>query len=485
MGVRVKLRPSSPALCLLAALVAVVLGCQPKGPDLGEIERLNAEPGNVGRYMVAYYAAIYALPNGGAVAAWMRDESPYRSVVFRQSSKAGAPFSVEGHLTPDDLLQTITIGLTMLPGSAEGEFYAAWQARKPETGDKFVVFRSSRDGGATWSEAHLLNTKPTAFVPAIATDRNGGVNVAWPDERQYSTGIYVNRSLDRGATWLPKDVRIDDVDGNGLMANAVSVASDGAEGVIVAWEEQAAQGRVVMVAVSKDRGTTWSKPIRVDDGKGRGSPLAPRVAFAGNRAVVMWTAAVGGINAYAEVWGDSSTDGGLTWGPDVLIQEQPGGTAPTMQLFSDGTHAAAVFEAQLRGGNETIYFTRMRDDGTWMPDKDALVPLTPLDGKASAPRLAAGKDGTLYLVYVDGSFAVRLMRSKDGGEHWDAPLLVVERPQADGQGTVRFPQIAVGGETAYVMWEEWGETKGIIKTLGDAQTKRPPLDLYLRRITFR
>ncbi len=156
-----------------------------------------------------------------------------------------------------------------------------------------------------------------------------------------------------------------------------------------------------------------------------------------------------------------------------------------MQLFSDGTHAAAVFEANVRGGNETIYFTRMRDDGTWAPDKDGLVPLTPKDGKASAPRLAAGKDGTLYLVYTDGSYAVRLMRSKDGGEHWDAPLLVVERPQADGQGTVRFPQIAVGGETAYVMWEEWGETKGIIKTLGDAQTKRPPLDLYLRRITFR
>jgi hypothetical protein len=49
---------------------------------------------------------------------------------------------------------------------------------------------------------------------------------------------------------------------------------------------------------------------------------------------------------------------------------------------------------------------------------------------------------------------------------------------------VRFPQVAVGGGVAYVMWEEWGDAKSIVKTLGDAQTKRPPLDLFLRRITF-
>ncbi len=468
---------------VLALLLTATLGCQPKGPELGEIERLNGEAGNVGRYMVAYYAALYAFPNGGAVATWMREEPPYRPVVYRQAGGATTPFGPEAHLTPADMLKTITIGLTTLPGSADGEFYAAWQARRPETGDKFIVFRSSSDHGATWSAPRTLNTQPMAFAPAIATDRSGGVSVAWPDERGYTTGIFVNRSLDRGATWLPEDVRIDDGEGGGLMANAVSAASDGQNGVVVVWEEQAATvGRVIMAAVSKDRGTTWSPPVRVDEGKGRGAPLAPRVVFAGGRAVVLWTAAVGGINAFAEVWADSSADGGLTWGEDVLLHEQPGGAAPTAQLFSDGTHASAVFEAKGRGGAESIYFVRMEADGRWTPGKDALAPLTPREGKASAPRLAVAKDGTLYLVYAEGPRTVRLMRSKDGGAHWDAPLLVVERPAAEGQGAVRFPQVAVGGDTAYVMWEEWGESKA--KTLGDAQNKRPPLDLYVRRITF-
>jgi hypothetical protein len=469
----------------LAAVLATMVGCQPKGPELGEIERLNADAGNVGRYMVAYYASLYAFPNGGAVATWMREEPPYRAVVYRHADKGGDPFGAETHLTPDDMLKTITIGLSTLPGSADGELYAAWQARRPETGDKFVVFRSSSDRGATWSEPRTLNTQPMAFAPAIATDRAGGVAVAWPDERGYTTGIFVNRSLDRGATWLPEDVRIDDGEGGGLMANAVSAASDGENGVVVVWEEQAASvGRVVKAAVSKDRGTTWSKPVRVDDGKGRAAPLSPRVVFAGGRAVVLWTAAVGGVNAFAEVWSDSSTDGGLTWGDDVLLDEQPGGSAPTVHLFSDGKSAAVTFEAKARGGDQAIYFARLQADGTWTPDKDALAPLTPVAGKASAPRLALGADGTLYLVYVEGTRTIRLLRSKDGGAHWDAPLLVVEREAGDDAPTVRFPQIAVGGETAYVMWEEWGDAKGVIKSLADAQNKKPPLDLFVRRITF-
>lgn len=468
-------------LCVLTALST--LGCQPKGPELSEVERLNGEPGDVGRYMVAYYAAVDADVAGGAFVTWMKETPPNRTVVFRQAPKAGAPFSAEASLTPDDMLGTITIGLMLLPGAEDGELYTAWQARRPATGDKFVVFRGSRDHGATWSKPSILNTLPTAFAPALASDRNGGVYAAWPDERGYTTAVFVNRSLDHGVTWMPEDVRIDDGEGGGQMANAVAVASDGADRVLVVWEEQESSGRVVMSAVSKDRGATWSSPARVDDGKGRGSPLAPRAAFTGGRAVVMWTAAVNGVNAFAQVWSDSSADGG-TWGDDVLLHEQPGGAAPSMQLFADQSLAAVVFEARTRGGNEAIYFASMRPDGTWNATKDDLKPLTPADGKASAPRLAKDERGTLSLVYTDGPRTVRLMRSKDDGAHWDPPVLVYERAEATPPVTVRFPQVAVGGGVAYVMWEEWGDAKSVVKTLGDAQSKRPPLDLFLRRIAF-
>lgn len=451
---------------------------------MSDAERLNGEPGNVGRYMVPYYTAVDAAADGGAFVTWMKEEPPYRTVVFRQAPKAGAPFSPEASLTPDDMKDTITIGLMLLPGAHEGELYAAWQARKPATGAKFVVFRASNDHGATWSKPSILNTQPTAFGPGLASDRNGGVYAAWPDERGYTTAIFVNRSVDHGATWMPEDVRVDDGEGGGQMANAVSVATDGADRVLVVWEEQDSPGRVVMSALSTDRGATWAAPTRVDDGKGRGAPLAPRASFAGGRAVVTWTAAVNGVNAFAQVWADSSPDGGATWGEDVLLHEQPGGSAPTMQLFADPSLAAVVFEARERGGDEAVYFVSMRADGTWAPTKDQVKPLTPADGKASAPRLGRDEHGTLWLVYTEGARAFRLMRSKDAGAHWEAPLLVHEAADANPPVTVRFPQVAVGGGVAYVSWEEWGDAKSVAKTLGDAQTKRPPLDLFVRRITF-
>ncbi len=476
-------RNQKSAIVVVALVLSV--GCQSKGPAMGEVERLNAEAGNVGRYMVAYYAALYALPDGGAVATWMREEPPYRPVVYRHAAKGDASFGAEEYLTPKDMLGTITIGLTMLPGAADGEVYAAWQARKPETGNKFVMFRSSRDGGASWSEPHRLNTEPMAFAPSIAADRAGGVYVAFPDERGYTTGIFANRSLDRGDTWLPTDIRIDDGAGGGLMANAVSTASDGEKRVVAVWEEQASRGRVVMSAVSNDRGTTWSKPQRVDDGKGRGAPLAPRVAIVDGRVVVAWTAAVGGINSFAQVWTDASADGGATFGEDVLLHEQSGGTAPTMQLFADGARAAVVFEDRVRGKNDTIYYVRMQSDGSWTPARDALTPVATGDADFSEPRLGSDRQGgALYMVYVEDGKRVRLMRAKDG-EHWEPSLLVYERAESTPSATVRFPQVAVAGGTAYVMWEEWGEAKSVVKTLGDAQTKRPPLDLFLRRITFR
>lgn len=467
--------------CALVALL-VATGCQPKGNELGDVERVNTDAGTVGRYMVAYYASLFAIPGGGALVTWMKEAPPYRPVVYRRVEKAGAPLGKEEYLTPPDRLGTITIGLTMLRGKGADDLYAAWQARKPETGDKFVMFRTSRDGGATWSDAHMLNTEPTAFAPSVATDSAGGVYVAWPDERGYTTGIFANRSLDRGDSWLPADVRIDNGEGGGRMANAVSTATDGHQRVVLAWEEQASTGRVVMSATSNDRGATWSTPTRVDDGKGRGAPLSPRIAIVGDRVVVAWTAAVAGINSFAQVWADSSSDGGVTWGEDVLIHEQPGGTAPTMQLFADGGTAALAFEAKARAGNETIYYVGFQPDGTWAPGKDALTPITPAEGHASSPRLGIDEHGTLYLVYTDGPNAVRLLRSKDGGVHWDAPFLVYERPETTPTAAVRFPQIAVGSEGTYVMWEEWGESN--VKTLGDAQTKKPPLDLFLRRITF-
>ena len=118
----------------------------------------------------------------------------------------------------------------------------------------------------------MLNGETTAFVPAVASDGDRGIYVGWPDEREHSLQIFLNRSLDGGDSWLPAEVRIDGEDR--AMAKDVVLTTDGGAGVLAVWEERTSH-RAITAAVSKDRGSTWSVPVQIDDGGGRGSPTGP------------------------------------------------------------------------------------------------------------------------------------------------------------------------------------------------------------------
>ena len=202
---------TSPGVPLAASVAVLALGCQPKGTELGEIERLNGEPGNVGRYMVAYYAALYAVARRGrgrhldergaartGPSSFARPPRP-APVQSRDPSHARRHAAARSRSVSRCCRERATASSTR-PGRRG--------SRRPATSSS--IFRSSRDHGATWSEPqHAEYASPWRSRPRSRRDRSGGVYVAWPDERGYTTGIFVNRSLDRGATWMPQDVRID------------------------------------------------------------------------------------------------------------------------------------------------------------------------------------------------------------------------------------------------------------------------------------
>jgi len=75
-------------------------------------------------------------------------------------------------------------------------------------GGKRIVFLSSEDGGANWSQQIDLNFAFGAFGPEIASDRQNSLYVVWKDERHGFSDLYFNRSRDNGKTWLAKDLRL-------------------------------------------------------------------------------------------------------------------------------------------------------------------------------------------------------------------------------------------------------------------------------------
>ena len=469
-----------PALCVVLSL-ATVVGCR-SAADLGPLEKLNAEPGGFARSSLTYSAAVSATVGGRAVAAWMRGAGKFQPVVYRQTTDSTGSFGAETFLSPEPLRDTISTVPTLVPGGQPAQLYAVWQARRPKSGDKFIVFRQSEDAGATWSEAVALNTQPAAFLPAMAIDRDGAIYAVWTDEREKGLQVFFNSSLDHGRTWLPADVRIDSMLNRAAGAISVSVASDGAGRVLAVWEERGGGGRSIQAAASQDRGTTWSLPVRVDDGTNRVSPLSPSVVFASGRALVAWMAASGGSRTIGQVWSDVSSDGGLTWGPDVPVHEVVGGVAPRLHLTSDGARARMVFHAGTRSA-VGVYYTETGADGSWRAGGELATRVSPPDANCTNPRLAVDDSGAVYVAYEEDKRRIRLARSADGGATWDAPTLVYEVREAEAaETTVHLPQVAVADGPAYVMWEVWTDApEDKPKTLAEADKPRPA-DLYIRRV---
>src|SRR5262249_48306506 len=150
-----------------------------------------------------------------------------RDIVVRRSLDGAKTWTDQTVLNEGAYANTISVTprLSVLPG--EKEILAVWQSRRNEAGQKFVLARRSTDFGGTWQGPTQLNSMPQAFLPSVATSADGTVLVAYDDERNVNRDIYVNRSLDAGATWMPKDVRLDTLPRAESGAPTTAIGTDG------------------------------------------------------------------------------------------------------------------------------------------------------------------------------------------------------------------------------------------------------------------
>jgi hypothetical protein len=152
-----------------------------------------------------------------------------------------------------------------------------------------IMFSKSIDGGQSWTEAKRINTfggdcldddnTVEGAVPAVGA--NGEVFVSWAGPK----GLTFNRSLDGGQTWLPQEKKITDIGGgwtynvsgiyrcNGLPITVCDTSKGTNRGTIyVNWSDQknGATNADIWLVKSKDGGTTWSNPQKVNnDNSGR------------------------------------------------------------------------------------------------------------------------------------------------------------------------------------------------------------------------
>ncbi|MHC4867266.1 MAG: sialidase family protein, partial [Planctomycetota bacterium] len=189
------------------------------------------------------------------------------------------------------------------------------------SGIQHVFFNVSRDGGTIWEVPQQIDHAMTgagARFPAMAVTPQGTIHVVWEDRRTTTKyELYRSYSDDGGLTWADDILLL--TDSLDLNHQRPDFAVD-SNGVIYC----ACQGPLgdIKVASSNDDGINWSNWVVIND-IAWAAGGHPRIAIAPDDSIyVVWdyedfTPPV--ISKF--VFCSRSTDGGLTWPFDIVVDE--------------------------------------------------------------------------------------------------------------------------------------------------------------------
>ena len=252
--------------------------------------------------------------------------------------------------------------------------------------------------------------------------------------------------------------------------------------VAVVWGASAEGKTDVFVAVSRDSGASFGRPVQVNTiaGEARlGGELPPRVALMPGQAstpemVVLWTAR----GAATAIRTARSHDGGRTFEPAVTLQAQaaPGDRGwPSLALDTRGTaHALwldhrGLASSRASGAARATQTDGASHDGVAMAQKSGVY-YAAADETATGERelakgvcycckttLAAGPDGSLYAawrhVYPGNLRDIAFTSSGDGGRTFAPPVRVSEDGWAINGCPDDGPALAVDRTgTVHLVW---------------------------------
>ena len=210
------------------------------------------------------------------------------------------PFGFAGIFTDKEWME---IDLNSRAASrCAGSIYVAFSRFNGLTGGSRIQFTRSTDGGATFSPLSVISTGGQAGTRStqgadIAVAPNGNVYVAYQSDA-----------------------------GNNQDTNSIRLVK------------------------STDCGKHWNQPVNVADvglgqapGVGFRTPTFAFVAVDDTNPNVVYVAAQSLVDGDYDIYVEQSTDGGATWGPPVMVNEDPGARHqifPTIEVSHGTLHVA-------------------------------------------------------------------------------------------------------------------------------------------------
>ncbi len=315
--------------------------------------------------------------------------------------------------------------------------------------------------------------------PSIGLSQDGTISILWTDLSRGVEEVALAQSFDRGRTFS----RPTKIDYSSTLRGRqrdnhwdarLAVARTGLRQAAV-WTDYRNGSWEIFLSHSIDGGRTWSTPAtRVDNAgetfyTGENLLYDPCIAYdeTGN-LFVAW--ADNRTVSDTDIVLRKSTDGGMTFGPEIRVDDTGTGTLHHEQgttgiadtfSFNPSLVAAEgkvyVVWQDLRDGWNAIYFARSDDAGeTFGRNVRVNGSYRPFIHEYN-PSIAVDKAGRIYVAWQDtgrdgGDIYIAI--STDGGKSFGSPIRVDDATES--LTTQSSPRVAVtpSGETLYVLWRD-------------------------------
>jgi hypothetical protein len=231
--------------------------------------------------------------------------------------------------------------------------------------------------------------------------------------------------------------------GNPISANNVWCVAANGNNLHVVWYDyrnDAGTGEIFYKR-SVDGGLSWGNDIRLTNDPAVSEN--PSIAVSGSVVHVVWQDKRDGN---VEIYCKNSNDGGTNWSADTrLTNDLANSLDPSVAVFGSVVH---VVWQDNRDGNYEIYYKSSTNGGsTWGAD----TRLTNDVGNSSRP-VAAVSGSNIHVAWNDnrdGNDEIYYKHSTDGGITWSVDKRLTIDPAIS-----QYPTIAVSGAVVHVVWND-------------------------------
>lgn len=405
----------------------------------GNVVNISNSGGGIGGRVAAQGRRVYVV--------WQDQTFGNGDILFRMSTDRGATFESSINLSDNT-------GGSVRPKIAVFglKVYVAWTENSAGKGE--ILFRASRDGGATFGPAINLSDTNRISSSTVAIAAFGhSVYVAWYDVESENVETFFTASNDHGATFggainlsnNPGTSILVDPRGSGL-TYAPQLAAFGKK-VYVAWDRNSD----IFFTASADRGASFDPVINLSDDSERS--VVPSLASFGNLVYVAWIQEFL-VPPTLDVAVRASTDRGATFAAPIRL----GTPLVALEDIVTAAWGSSVFVAWRAGvtigippeGNIIeVSFAASTDKGTTFSPAVSLSE-TPGFGMDSLYTAIAVRGSKVYVAWAeDDPNEVLIRASTDKGATFGSPVNVSNNP-----GLSRFPTVALDKNKVYVVWTD-------------------------------